>query len=87
MLKNGGSVPAPATRGPMVSDPVSRGGPAPPSGGARVVRGAGGGYTVDSKQGKSCPACGTRTVMKHRYSNRLRRYYEVPWCSTCKADV
>lgn len=87
MLQRSRRTSAPAPRGPMVSDPVSRSGVAPPAGGVRVTRSAGGGYTVSSKSGKSCPTCGTRTVVKHRYSDRLRRYYEAPWCSTCKADV
>lgn len=57
--------------------------PAPP----RAVRADGGGYTVVRDGGATCPTCGARAVVKNVYSERLRRYFEVPWCSTCKAEV
>jgi DNA-directed RNA polymerase subunit RPC12/RpoP len=36
------------------------------------------------KSGGSCPTCGSRTIVKRQYSERLRRYFNVVWCSTCK---
>ena len=35
----------------------------------------------------TCPICGSRTIVKRQYSERLRRYFNVPWCSTCKDSV
>lgn len=92
LLRRGAASPEPARRGPMVSDPVSRAAPtqrsipAPAASGAAAIPDADGGYTVVPKRGTPCPTCGTRTVLKRRYSDRLRRYFEVPWCSTCKGE-
>lgn len=90
LLKRGMVQPEPARRGPMVSDPVprdpvaSRSLQAPSASDAAVIPSGDGGYTVIPKKGSPCPTCGTRMVLKRQYSTRLRRYFEVPWCSTCK---
>jgi hypothetical protein len=39
------------------------------------------------KSGGLCPSCGSRTIIKRQYSERLRRYFNVVWCSTCKDSV
>jgi hypothetical protein len=39
------------------------------------------------KSGGTCPLCGSRTIIKRQYSERLRRYFNVSWCSTCKDTV
>lgn len=31
-----------------------------------------------------CPKCATKLGIQFRYSDRLRRHYEVKWCPTCK---
>jgi hypothetical protein len=58
------------------------------------VRGSTSAQTGDSsrtiyleKSGGTCPTCGSRTIMKRQYSERLRRYFNVAWCSTCKDAV
>lgn len=31
-----------------------------------------------------CPKCAAKLGIQLRYSDRLRRHYEVKWCATCK---
>lgn len=33
------------------------------------------------------PKCGAKIGVQLRYSDRLRRHYEVKWCPTCKEEV
>lgn len=32
-------------------------------------------------------SCGSEIVLQHRFSQRLRRYFDVKYCPACKADV
>lgn len=53
------------------------------------LKSAGGGNRTIyvEKSGGACPLCGSRTIIKRQYSERLRRYFNIPWCSTCKDTV
>lgn len=31
-----------------------------------------------------CPKCASKLGIQLRYSDRLRRHYEIKWCPTCK---
>jgi DNA-directed RNA polymerase subunit RPC12/RpoP len=76
----------PARKGPLVSNRVPKGAAVRelPLTRSAPASDAGPGYTVEKNAGGSCPTCGTRLVLKNRYSERLRRYFAVSWCSTCK---
>lgn len=78
---------AAASDSAVTPDPMPWSAPPSTSAPPRAVRAEGGGYTVVRDGGASCPTCGARAVIKNVYSERLRRYFEVPWCSTCKVEV
>ena len=53
--------------------------------GSTTVQNGGASRTIYlEKSGGTCSTCGSRTIVKRQYSERLRRYFNVTWCSTCK---
>jgi hypothetical protein len=68
--------PPPLPRATIGPQSVPRGLSAPP--------GDGGSSLSIRDTNEVCPKCACKLGVQLRYSDRLRRHYEVKWCPTCK---
>jgi hypothetical protein len=74
-----------SSRSATVAPSVPKSAVAPSS--AQTSGGSGTRNVYIEQSGGACPSCGSRTVLKRQYSERLRRYFNVAWCSTCKGAI
>ena len=68
--------PALIPRAAIAPQSVPRGAPTAPEGGQSSLS------IRDTNE--VCPKCASKLGVQLRYSDRLRRHYEVKWCPACK---
>lgn len=74
---SGGVLMAPSPRGKVITEvPLMR-----------SVPSTGSGSSLTSVGTKVCKKCGSSVVIQYKFSERLRRYYKMAWCSTCQKEV
>lgn len=54
-----------------------------------ALTGTGEGFkaTIQPTKEILCKKCGARLVLKHIWSSRLRKYYDVTWCPACQKEA